>query len=256
MKNTMIYFDVDGTLRTNDTHLVPSSSLKALQQLKKNGYKIGIATGRSLSSLKKTGVMDIMDWDSYICNNGQLILNDKQEILEEHFIDSTIVHQCIAIAKEHNLPLVLKMKKRIITQEPNTHVIESSRFFNNEIPPVGTYHDEPVEAMIAYGPKGYDYLPFTQLEELYIMPGESTYCDITIKGLSKASAILKELKRLNKREYIAFGDSLNDEEMFKYATTSIAMGQGNQHLKEMASFVTKNIDDDGIYYACTSLKYI
>ena len=42
--------------------------------------------------------------------------------------------------------------------------------------------------------------------------------------------------------------------MFEHASLSIAMGQGNEVLKKQASFVTKSIDEDGIYYACQQLQ--
>ena len=41
--------------------------------------------------------------------------------------------------------------------------------------------------------------------------------------------------------------------MFKHAYISVAMGQGNPLLKEIATYVTTSIDDDGIYKACLHL---
>lgn len=256
MNTTMIYFDVDGTLLSNDTHAIPTSTIQALQQLQKKGYTLGIATGRSVASLQKTGVMDTIPWDSYICNNGQTIMNQNQEILTTVFIPSDIVKQSIAIAKTLSIPLALKTEHRILTQEPTAKVYEACQYFHTQVPPVGNYHNQNIEAMIAYGPKGYDYAPFTKITSLHCMPGESTYCDITLQGVSKASAIQKELQRLHKQSYIAFGDSLNDVAMFMSAKTSIAMGQGNAYIKEIASFITQPIMEDGIYYACKKLQYI
>ena len=44
--------------------------------------------------------------------------------------------------------------------------------------------------------------------------------------------------------------------MFKDEWTSIAMGNGRDELKQLATFVTKNVDDDGIYYACKHFGFI
>ena len=74
--------------------------------------------------------------------------------------------------------------------------------------PVGIYQNQKVEAMIAYGPKGYDYAPFKQLEGLHILPGVSTYCDITHADATKATGIQVILKQYNLDKYICFGDSL------------------------------------------------
>ena len=54
------------------------------------------------------------------------------------------------------------------------------------------------------------------------------------------------MKLWNIDNYVAFGDSLNDVEMFKHASFSICMGQGNSDLKRLSDFVTTSIDEDGI----------
>ena len=79
---------------------------------------------------------------------------------------------------------------------------------------------------------------------------------INIKGISKATGIAYFMKLWNMESYVAFGDSLNDVEMFKHASFSICMGQGNNDLKKLSDFVTTSIDEDGIYYACKELGYI
>lgn len=56
----MIFFDVDGTLMDNHDYQVTPSTKKALQKLQENGYKIGIATGRAVNSLKRTGVVILL----------------------------------------------------------------------------------------------------------------------------------------------------------------------------------------------------
>ena len=56
--------------------------------------------------------------------------------------------------------------------------------------------------------------------------------------------------------YIAFGDSLNDMEMFRHAAISVAMGNANAQLKEVATFVTDNVMEDGIFHACEKLNLI
>ena len=57
--------------------------LKSITKLQENGYKIGIATGRAVNSLKRTGVVDIANWDGFVCNNGQTVLNKNFQIVEE-----------------------------------------------------------------------------------------------------------------------------------------------------------------------------
>lgn len=251
----MIFFDVDGTLMNNYDYQVPSSTKTALQKLHDNGYKIGIATGRAVNSLKRTGIIELINWDGYVCNNGQTVLDKDFQIVEELVISPEIVHQCIKIAKHNNLPLALKMEHRILTQEPDENVYTARKFFNSIIPPVGIYQNQKVEAMIAYGPLGYDYAPFKQLKGLHILPGVSTYCDITHADATKATGIQHILNQYHLDKYICFGDSLNDAEMFAHADISICMGQGDEYVKTLATYITDTIDNNGIYNACLKLGF-
>ena len=60
----------------------------------------------------------------------------------------------------------------------------------------------------------------------------------------------------NKEDIIFFGDGYNDLDVFHQVPTSVAMGNGIDELKEIATFVTKAVDEDGIQYACEVLKLI
>lgn len=50
-------------------------------------------------------------------------------------------------------------------------------------------------------------------------------------------------------EAMAFGDGGNDIPMIQRAGIGIAMGNGNQGLKNVADYVTASVDDDGVYRA-------
>ncbi|MCD7949692.1 MAG: Cof-type HAD-IIB family hydrolase [Erysipelotrichaceae bacterium] len=252
----MLCFDVDGTLRDNVKHEVRPLTLKALQQLKENGYHLIISSGRGIDSLKRTGLMELFPWDGYVLNNGQVILDENGDILFSGHMKDEAVRETLRVAKEVDLAVVLKAKTRVISKEPDAYVLESQRFFNNVIPEVGEYYGQDVDAMIIYGPNGYDYAPFLHIDGINVLPGESTYADVTIKGLSKATGIHVLMDKYGDKEYWAFGDSMNDYEMFKHADFSIAMGQGNAKLKAIASYVTDPIDEDGLYKACIHLNMI
>lgn len=253
MEKPMLCFDVDGTLRDNVNHQVSDSTLKSLHILKESGYKLIISLGRGVDSLMKTGLMEMLKWDGYVCNNGQTILDADGNILFQVSMEESAVLQTLEIAKQLNYAVVLKSKTRVISKEPDEYVLKSQRFFKSVIPPVGTYDGQCVEAMIVYGPRGYNYAPFLEIPGINVLPGESTYADLTIADVSKATGIEYLLKQYHLHQYIAFGDSLNDVEMFKHAYISVAMGQGNPLLKEIATYVTTSIDDDGIYKACLHL---
>lgn len=256
MENKLFCFDVDGTLRDNVNHDVSDSTRKALFLLKQKGYKLAISSGRGIDSLKATGLMEFIDWDGFVCNNGQVVLNRCQEEIFHASMNKDSVLKTIQKANELGYAVMLKSHPRFITKEPDEYVYEAQRFFNNHIPHLGEYHGQDVDAMVIYGPKKYDYAPFLDIDGIQVLPGESTYADIIIGDVSKATGIKQLLELYHLDGYIAFGDSLNDMEMFRYADISIAMGQGNQKLKNMATYVTSSIDEDGIYQACLHYHFI
>ena len=79
--------------------------------------------------------------------------------------------------------------------------------------------------------------------------GNGFYENIPI-GFSKATGIDIVLKKLNisYENAYAIGDSINDLPMLRAVPNSIAMGQGKS-IHKYVSFITKDIDDNGIEYA-------
>ena len=60
----------------------------------------------------------------------------------------------------------------------------------------------------------------------------------------------------DEKDIVVFGDGLNDISMIQKAPLGIAMGNAIDEVKEVADFVTKRNDDDGIEYACRHFGWI
>ena len=52
---------------------------------------------------------------------------------------------------------------------------------------------------------------------------------------------------------ITFGDSTNDIAMFEHVPNAVLMGKHSPELEPYASFLTKNVEQDGIWYAMEKL---
>lgn len=74
-----IFFDIDGTLVSFNTHSIPESTQNALKQLREKGIKVFIATGRP-----KVLMMDAvghLPFDGFITLNGaHCFTSDHQDI--------------------------------------------------------------------------------------------------------------------------------------------------------------------------------
>lgn len=250
----IFFFDVDGTLLDSSFYMQPST-YKALKQLKQLGHLLCIATGRSYDSLKRTQLLDKIEFDAIICNNGQSIYIGESLFYEKFFTPKQVT-EFLKIASTHHLPVVIKCKQRFLSQEADKNTIDVHQHFNNPLPPVGHYSHQKVESMNIYAPLDFDYSCFDSIEGLHIIPCHLAYAEVTQIGLSKASGIKKLLDYYHQDHYIAFGDSPNDLEMLQEAHTAIVMGQAIDKVKALATFITYPIFQDGIWHALIKLNYI
>ncbi|MFQ9923103.1 MAG: HAD family hydrolase [Beduini sp.] len=251
----ILFFDVDGTLLDSQFHMAESTK-KALIQLKQNGHRLCIATGRSYDSLLRTHITEMIEWDGILCNNGQLVLDKDRRILFKALIPRESACAFLRIAAKKNYPVVVKCKERFISQVADENTVLVHRHFNNPLPKVGTLKHQEVEAMNIYAPQSEDYHDFSQIEGIDIIPCALNYAEVSPKGVSKASSINYLLQHYGHTSYIAFGDSPNDIKMLKNATTAVVMGQSIEEVKRCATLVTNSIDQDGIMTACLQLHLL
>ena len=70
-----IFFDIDGTLVSFNTHRIPDSTRKAIETIKNRGIKVFIATGRHISVINN---LDNIEFDGYITLNVCYCLEGKE----------------------------------------------------------------------------------------------------------------------------------------------------------------------------------
>ena len=55
---------------------------------------------------------------------------------------------------------------------------------------------------------------------------------------------------------VAFGDSMNDQQMLEYAGVAVAMGNSSQELKDCADIVCESVEEDGVYFEFKRMNLI
>ena len=68
-------------------------------------------------------------------------------------------------------------------------------------------------------------------------------------GKSQAVRWCMERYGYAKEDTFAFGDAFNDKDMLLTVGHGIAMGNGDRSIKDIAEFVTKSVDENGIEWA-------
>lgn len=268
----IIFTDVDGTLYDYANHL-PASAVEAIREMRKNGHKVYMVTGRSKAENKQE-IWDI-GFDGMIGANGSYVEADGK----------VLMHQLISEEQCRHIVDWLKERKLDFYEESNNGLFASEHFKQNAVEPMRQYalgkgkseeeaelEDEGFLGLLIENAPLYrddlnkvsfilrsqdDYLeavkefPDLQVGTWGGKDDCALFGDIGIRDVDKAKAIEILLKHLNaKREdTFAIGDASIDIPMLEYCGVGIAVGSGSEEIKAMADYVTDDVDQDGFYKA-------
>ena len=258
MKKTLLYpalfFDIDATLVNPKTGLIPDNAIKEISKLRAKGYRCCLASGREYHNALNNTTVFQYPWDGYIGANGQQIVDSEGKFLQNEYLSEELVNKIIQTAERlhHSIVLVLEDKWELITK-PDKNTYKSFELFHYQMLEPVKYQGEKVVYAIVFADIGYDYQDYAMLG---LSPALSyyPYADLVVAGCTKAKAIEKYLQHYKLKEYIGFGDSMNDYEMLKHADLAVAMGSGDPELHKIADIVTKPLTQNGLALALKEIQ--
>lgn len=254
-------FDMDGTL-LNSRGEVSEENIEALDYLKEKGVKTVIATGRPSELLKKyTNELGVDEY-TITCNGSVIAHPFKDDVIHEKTIDKDTVISIIEMCEENGYGYILYTKDAVVSKEneriklfkriggsyikeyrANIIETEDSDFIKNNFSPNKILLTES-------NPEKYEELKekvakFNNIEFAQSWRGA---LDISPIGANKGNAVkkLSEYYGILQEEIIAFGDNLNDLSMIKFAGMGVAMGNGENELKDIANYITSTNDENGV----------
>lgn len=255
----LLFFDIDGTLLSEKTHTVPQSAKDALKKAKEKGHLIFINTGRPISTIDQE--IHDLNPDGYICGCGTYITYHNKTIY--HYQLSK--ERCLEIAdliKKYEIDAVLESKDHVYFNEniKNSFVKEIKERYTNNGFNVSSSEDSHLSFDKFTAFFDHDISEFRKniSQDFDIIERSEDMIEVVPKGHSKATGIqvVADDFESNLDHCYVFGDSFNDESMLLYVKHSIVMANGVQAMKNIAYFVTKDIEDDGIAYALEKLGII
>ena len=101
----IVFFDIDGTIWDWDTN-VPDSTISAIRQLRENGHKAFLCSGRSRGNIRSPKLFDI-GFDGVIAACGNHVEMDGK-ILYEKILAPELVQKIVRLCEEHRMPVVLE----------------------------------------------------------------------------------------------------------------------------------------------------
>ena len=254
MRKSLIFFDVDGTIMTED-YQVPLSAVQAIKLAREKGSVCIINTGRPYSHLESI-VTDI-GFDGFICSCGQTIYQNGKQIYRRR-PPADICKSIAYIIRVNNLDVLYEDESgvwfnhaRYTTRE----LRETRRYFSSRGFDTNRKIDGPdfcFDKFCVWLNPNRNIKPlidFVQPYFTYIDRGD--LYEFVLNSCSKEKAAQWFIDTLNipLECCFAIGDSANDLPLLKFIPHSIAMGNAPDYIKRQVEYITNPILSNGIYNA-------
>ncbi len=259
MDRKIIFFDIDGTLFDHVTGRVLPSTIKALQELKKNpNIEIAIASGRAIYDMYT--IDNIKEYfDTFVTINGQIIIHNNG-IIYANYLKMEDLRKMKDIFHDLNMIYGLVGTTKSTISETNDFVKSCFDNVRMTLPEINPSLDKEEGIAMAWAFASDDEIKGLEklLPDFSCVSWKINGCDIFPKEVSKASSVLWYAYKngYKKEDIYAFGDGENDIEMISSVGVGIAMGNATESTKKNAKYVTDSSDKDGIYNALKHFKLI
>lgn len=258
-----IFLDIDGTL-VADKGTVPESAILAIKQAQKNKHKVVLCTGRALAEIYKP-ILDI-GFDGIIACGGNYVETNGNVLFDRAFTHEELI-ELYTFFDEHEIDFYAEANSGIYTskgcmdnlnklveQMENEKVKQSLiHFMSHLISNVDLYRTDVNKISFLSSNFPYSEIEnhFSSKYELFdlVVPvfGKNSG-EISIKGTDKVTGIKLVIEHFNceLENTIAIGDGNNDISMLNYVNFGVAMGNATDKLKEIAKYISEDVNHDGL----------
>ncbi|MCH1781356.1 HAD family hydrolase [Psychrobacter glaciei] len=245
----IIFFDIDDTLSRNG--IIAEHNKATLEQLAGTDIKLVISTGRSkailpadILALLKADVLDAI-----ICMNGQYSF-DKSGRISHYPLSAEQTDKIVRLCQQSDLIHKFDSATHIAWSGENDRLREFNAVTPNSIVDPEYYKSNTVYQCSVFFNNQQEKMQdvdFAQYD-LKLVHWHQIGADILPADASKARGIKDVCKyyAVDASECMAFGDGMNDLEMFDLVGYAVAMGDAKQELIARADFVTGTIEEYGI----------
>ncbi len=265
----IIFLDLDGTLNESFTP-APESALEAIRRARVAGNKVFINTGRAVGEVPV--FVKAIEMDGMVTSQGAYIEADGKVLFDKP-LPSEHVKEVYDLLETNHIPHVLETQHEIVGSRENLDYakeffisIQESHGVKRDVPNelVGIMRESDDLSKEAQARKILYYDSNITLKEMEEMFGN--YFTITASSInnqksengeigdievSKARGmeIVAKYYGCTIEDTVAVGDGANDMTMIKAAGLGIAMGNGDEAIKEIADYIADKVTNDGLYKA-------
>lgn len=246
-----VFLDVDGTL-ISDSFRIPQENLDAIAAARAKGHLVFINTGRSWGNIPNE-LREQLDVDGVIAGSGAMIIMNGETVFKKKFSEEAVRKTAEYFFANREYWCVFEgIKTNYIIPNEGYQIREGRQIELKSVDDLSLFVPGEEIQVIAAGPVVPDEFMKMLDDEMtfFIM---RTYADCVIKGCDKAKGIARaiEFAGIKRENTIAIGDSNNDLAMLEYAGISVAMGNSQENILQMADYVTDTAANSGVAKAIT-----
>ena len=245
----VIFFDIDDTLSRNG--IIAAHNQATLEALAKTDIKLVISTGRSKAILPADilALLEADILDAIICMNGQYSFDNKG-LISHYPLSSEQADKIVQLCQTSQLIHKFDSATHIAWSGENERLRDFNAKTPNSIVDPLYYQSNPVYQCSVFFNNQEEKMQDIDFAEddLKLVHWHHIGADILPANASKARGIkdVCQYYGVDATECMAFGDGLNDLEMFDLVGYAVAMGDAQPALIERADFVTGTIEERGI----------
>lgn len=259
-KYKLLVLDIDGTVTNSEKKLLDKTR-KTIIELQERGIHVVLASGRPPQGVIPIArELEFNRFHSYILShNGAKIIDFKtKDCIYEKHLPLHIPGRLWQDALTYGIGICTYQNNKLVAgTQPDSYMELEARI--TELPvqyrkDFGTYVNFPVNGCLLTGnPHDMEaiepVLRKKYFHETEIFYSEPYFLEVIPKNVDKAYGLKHLLKilEIENNEMVCCGDSFNDIRMIQYAGAGVAMKNGQEKLKAVANYVTKNDNNhDGI----------
>lgn len=261
MEQKIIFFDIDGTILSPRDHTISDSTKAAIRRTKERGHLTFVNTGRTFSEIDDE--IKSVGFDGYVCGCGTCIYHDSSMIFHTK-LDRNLRSRIIEDLERFEIDAVMEGNHAIYfgRQIRNPLIEDVYNMYKGLGFNILTWDapDMTFDKFCIWMDSKSDIQAFCDIyrDRFDFISREDIFIEVVPKGYSKATGIeylLSYLKLPHENTY-AFGDSANDFTMLNYVKHSIGMGNSEDEIKKIVTYITKDVDEGGIAHALQYFEII
>jgi Cof subfamily protein (haloacid dehalogenase superfamily) len=193
-----------------------------------------------------------------ICGNGSFITrSDTGEVVFERFVPSKVALTCYDLADAEGFCMQTYGDHEIIISRVNEYSNTDEKLTGMKqtlAPDFRSLVEKGVHKLVIPGDPMI-LVPFLELLRAYVgdeatlFTSKPYFVEVLPPGANKGSSLAWVAGKLGikQEETLAFGDSMNDEAMIRWAGTGVCMRNGDERVKAIADAITdRSNDNDGV----------